>query len=487
MQVKGGRLELLVPHMLRGQLLRPGFVRLSLRLGLTRQMPAWAKLQFTNNGITPRDLQHVLGRVSGLESWVDEWEALGRRHELAGHEALAGGRTAEGGQRLLWASAAYNFAQYVVFMEPARKKLLHEHCVACYAAAGPHLEHPVRPFEVEFRKRAVKGALRVPPGDGPHPVVVIFNGTNGVKEELHAWSDAYLARGIATVTLDGPGLGQTFHRLGTVAEPRPLGVAIMNHIESMPELDSDAVAYMGLSLGGYAAIKMAAHDKRVRCVAAVSPPFSVDVYWNVTLFSMRKELANLYEMSIEEMDRYIPRITLEHTLPDLQMPLMLAGGGHDMITPGEEAQRIFATARGERELVYYPRGAHECFNVLADLQPRMTGWVAQQLSKHRATPPPRPKRAGPDPRDAMFMAAEAVDPDFADDLAGEGPRLEWHEHRASPSLGARFSWPWSAERRLEVMHQTAHGTTPVAVQAVTAASAWRTRGRDSERVESGRR
>ena len=52
MQVKGGRLELLVPHMLRGQLLRPGFVRLSLKLGLTRQMPAWAKLQFTNNGIT---------------------------------------------------------------------------------------------------------------------------------------------------------------------------------------------------------------------------------------------------------------------------------------------------------------------------------------------------------------------------------------------------------------------------------------------------
>ena len=482
MQVKGGRLELLVPHMLRGQLLRPGFVRLSLRLGLTRQMPAWAKLQFTNNGITARDLDHVLGRITGLESWVDEWEALGLRHDLAGHEALEAGNTRAAGQHFLWASASYNFAQYVVFMEPARKLQLHERCVASYSAAGPHLEYPIRPFEVEFRKRPVKGALRLPHGDGPHPVVVIFNGTNGVKEELHAWSEPYLERGIATITLDGPGLGQTFHRLGTVAEPRPLGVAIMNHIESMPELDSDAVAYMGLSLGGYAAIKMASHDKRVRCVAAVSPPFSVDVYWNVTLFSMRKELANLYQMSIGEMDRFIPRITLEHTLPDLTVPLMLAGGGHDMITPGEEAQRIFTTARGERELVYYPRGAHECFNVLADLRPRMTGWVAQQLSKHRAAPPPRPKRAGPDPRDAMFTAGEAVDPDFADDLMGEGHRREWHEHRAAPSLGARFSWPWSAERQVQVMHQTAHGTTAVAVQAVTASSAWRTRTESSRGV-----
>jgi 2,6-dihydroxypseudooxynicotine hydrolase len=457
MQVKGGRLELLVPHMLRGQLLRPGFLRLSLRLGLTRQMPAWAKLQFTNNGITPTDLDAVLGRITSLESWADEWQHLGHSHELAAQDALAEGRNAEAGQRLLWASAAYNFAQYVVFMDPARKKRLHDLCVHAYAAAGPHFQYPARPFEVEFRKRLVKGCLRLPDGAGPHPVVVIFNGTNGVKEELHAWADAYLARGIAAITLDGPGLGETFHRLGTVAEPRPLGVAIMNHIESMPELDSDAVAYMGLSLGGYAAIRMASYDKRVRCVAAVSPPFSVDVYWNVTLFAMRRELASLYSMSVTEMDKYIPRITLEHTLPDLHAPLMLAGGGHDMITPGEEAQRIFANARCERELVYYPRGAHECFNVLADLRPRMTAWVARQLSKHRASPPPRPRRAGPDPRDAMFMAAEAVDVDFADDLAGEGPRMEWHSQRDSASIAARFSWPWSAERRVQVLHQTAPG------------------------------
>ena len=455
MQVKGGRLELLVPHMLRGQLLRPGFVRLSLKLGLTRQMPAWAKLQFTNTGITPEDLDRVLGRITSLESWVDEWERLGQGHEEAGRAAESKGERTQAAAHFMWATAAFNFAQYVVFMDPERKRALHEQCVRAYAAAGPLVRHPVRPFEVQFRKRVVRGGLRVPDGPGPHPVVVLFNGTNGVKEELHLWSDAFLARGLATVTLDGPGLGQTFHRLGTVAEPRPLGVAIVNHIESVPELDSDAVGYMGLSLGGYAAIRMASYDKRVRCVAAVSPPYSVDVYWNVTLYSMRKELASLYDMSIEEMDRFIPRITLEHTLPDLQAPLMLASGGHDMITPSDEAQRIFTVARCERELVHYPRGAHECFNVLADLRPRMTGWVARQLGRHRVTAPPRPRRAGPDPRDAAFIAGEAVDPDFADDLAGEGPRLEWHRENDDRSIGARFSWPWAAEHRVQVVRQFA--------------------------------
>jgi 2,6-dihydroxypseudooxynicotine hydrolase len=455
MQVKGGRLELLVPHMLRSQLLRPGFVRLSLRLGAARQMPAWAKLQFTSHGVSTQDLDRVLGRVQGLESWTDEWESLGRAYEGRGRIELASGSPRAAAQSFLTASAAYNFSQYVVFLDPARKRELHDSCVRAYAAAAPHFEVPAVPFEAPFRNRLIRGYLRVPPGDEPRPVVVIFNGTNAVKEELHWWSDALLARGVASITLDGPGLGETFHRLGHVAEPRPVGVAIMNHIETYPELDPDAVGYMGLSLGGYCAIRMAAHDPRVRAVAAVSPPFSAEVYWNVTLFAMRRELAALYAMPVEEMDKHIPRITLAETLPTLDRPLMVAGGGHDMITPGDEAFRIFETARCERELVFYPRGAHDCFNVLADLRPRMIGWLARQITRHRLREAVRPRRAGVSPRDMAWLAAEAVDPDFADDLRGDTRQVEWHDPVEQPSMGAQFSWPWAIRRRLEVVHKMA--------------------------------
>ncbi len=455
MHVTGGRLENLVPHVLRSQLLRPGFVRLSLRLGAARQMPGWAKLQFLSHGVSSEDLDRVLGRVTSLESWVDEWESLGRLHEQGGREALAIGRSREAAKRFLAASAAYNFAQYVVFLDPKRKTALHRSCVRAYAQAAPHFDVPAVPFEVPFRRRVARGYLRVPEGVGPRPVIVLFNGTNAVKEELHWWSEAILARGFAAITFDGPGLGETFHRLGNVAEPRPLGVAIMNHIEAQPDLNPEAVAYAGLSLGGYCAIRMAAHDPRVRAVAAVSPPFSADVYWNVTLFSMRRELAALYDMKVEEMDRHIPRMTLADTLPTFDRPLMVAGGGHDMITPGDEAFRIFETARCERELVFYPRGAHECFNVLSDLRPRMLGWLTRQLEKHYPDPPARPRRAAAPPRDPAWRAAEAVDPDFAEELRGEARAREWHESNEHPGLGAHFSWPWAGESRLEVVTRVA--------------------------------
>lgn len=425
MSVKGGRLELLVPHLLRGQLLRPGFVRMSLRLGAARQMPNWAKLQFLNGGVEPKDLDRVLGRITSLESWVDEWESLGREQLATARRALEFGRPDEARDGFLAASASFNFAQYVVFLDLDRKRTLHEECVSAYAQAAPLFDPPAIPFDVPYRRRTMRGYLRVPPGDGPHPVVVLFHGTNAVKEELHWWTNALLDHGLATVSFDGPGLGETFHRLSMIAEPRPVGLAVVNELQMHSELDPEAIAFFGLSLGGYLVIRMAAFDSRVRAVAAISAPYSADVYWNVTLAGMRRELAALYGLEEAEMGSEVHRITLAHALPNLRGPLLVAGGGHDLVTPGDEAWRIYEAARCERELIYYPRGGHDCFNVLGDLRPRVSGWLARQLRLHRSRAR-RPFAVAEVNGSGAQLAADAVDPDFADALNGEPTRLRWN-------------------------------------------------------------
>jgi 2,6-dihydroxypseudooxynicotine hydrolase len=332
--------------------------------------------------------------------------------------------------------------------------MLHESCVRAYAQAAPLFEIPARPFDVLYRRKPMRGYLRVPPGSEPAPVVVIFNGTNAVKEELHWWSESFLERGIATLTFDGPGMGQTFHRLSMVAEPRPVGVAILDRIEGHPELDPEAVAFLGMSLGGYMAIRMASHDPRIKAVAAVSPPYSADIYWNLTLAGMRRELAALYGIEENEMTSVIDKITLADVLPKLRCPLIVSGGGHDHITPGSEAWRIFEAAPGERELVFYPKGAHDCFNVLADLKPRMVRWLAHQLERHHV-----PGRLHPAWRlipGGIPQPAEAVDEDFAGALRGEVRRLEWH----APQSGGepvRWRWPWETlgpSQNIEVVHRS---------------------------------
>src|SRR5688572_5785736 len=107
MKVKGGRLEFLVPHLLRSQLLRPGFVRMSLKLGVAQQMPAWAKLQFVHGGVHPGDLERVLGSITSLESWVDEWENLGITREQAAYAAIESDDSADASRHFLAAASAY--------------------------------------------------------------------------------------------------------------------------------------------------------------------------------------------------------------------------------------------------------------------------------------------------------------------------------------------------------------------------------------------
>ncbi len=467
MAVRGGRLEFLAPHLLRSQLLRPGFVRLSLRLGAARQMPRWAKLQFLHSGISAADLDDVLGRVTSLDSWVEEWQKLARRNEEAGRTELAAGRRAEAARRFLTAAAAYNFSQYVMFVDIARKRELHQACVRAYAQAAPLLEPPARSFLIPYRHHLVKGWLRVPPGPGPAPVVTLFHGTNGVKEELHWWTDALLDRGLATLTFDGPGLGETFHRLSMVAEPRPLWDAIFRAIEADPALDPDAVALGGTSLGAYMAIRMAAHDPRVRAVAAVSPPYAISIYWNLTLAGMRRELAALYGATLEEMAPVVARMTLADSLPGLRAPLLIVGGGHDLITPGEEARRIFDEARSERQLIFYPAGAHDCFNMLGDLRPRVAGWLVAQLrplDRRRA-------RAAARGEADDWGAAEAVDPDFAEELVGEGASLVWKAVATPPEPVHWAWWRRAPHERVQIVFRTASGRGPEAETNGAAAQA----------------
>jgi 2,6-dihydroxypseudooxynicotine hydrolase len=365
----------------------------------------------------------------------------------------------------LAASAAYNVAQHVVFMDVNHKRLLHESCVRVYAAAAPLFDPPARPFDVPFRRRVMKGFLRVPHqatwnGRGGVPVVLMFNGTNAVKEELHWWGQALLEQGLAVIAFDGPGLGQTFHRLSMVAEPRPVGTAILDEIEAHPELDISRVGVLGLSLGGYLGIRMAAHDSRIKAVAALSAPYELGVYWNITLAGMRRELAALYEIDEREMGAQIERITLAGTIDKLRCPLLLAAGGHDHLTPGREAWHIFEDARCEREMLFYPRGGHECFNVLTDLRPRMCRWLARNVAGANGAHPPEPEAAPGPPLEApesARIAAEAVDADFADALSGEVTRPVWNRLE-SAGVPVRWRWPWAryGNERIEIVHRIEH-------------------------------
>ena len=52
------------------------------------------------------------------------------------------------------------------------------------------------------------GYLWIPEGVDKPPIVVMAPGANSVKEELHRWAQAFVARGLGTFVFDGTGQGE---------------------------------------------------------------------------------------------------------------------------------------------------------------------------------------------------------------------------------------------------------------------------------------
>jgi hypothetical protein len=110
--------------------------------------------------------------------------------------------------------------------------------------------------------------------------------------------------------------------------------------------------------------------------------------------------------------------------------------------------------------VFYPGGAHDCFNVLADLRPRMVNWLDRQISRHRPSESARREEAVV-ALDGGFAAAEMVDPEFADALIGEAAPRQWHTN-GLPGMPVQWEWPWShaVNHAIEVVHRTAGAAAP---------------------------
>ncbi|MFE9597940.1 alpha/beta hydrolase family protein [Streptomyces hokutonensis] len=206
------------------------------------------------------------------ETWAGHW--------LAGAEDFAAraAKAEENGDREdalenWW--QAYQFAFLGRFPSPLHPaKLAAYHRAVEYFGKVSALEQtPVQHVEVPFAGRAGEGdVLRFfvarPPGEVTRPpVVMMWGGIDVWKEESYARGRPLRERGFATLHLDMPGVGQSPLHAGPDAERQ--WDPVFAWLRDQEDLDADRVAALGLSFGGYWAMKLA-HTHRDRLAAAVN-------------------------------------------------------------------------------------------------------------------------------------------------------------------------------------------------------------------------
>lgn len=129
-----------------------------------------------------------------------------------------------------------------------------------------HLRDGLRRVEVPYEGGALPVLVREGTGRG---AVVFFGGFDSLIEEFYAIWGAVAEAGYTVVAFDGPGQGgaRTLHGLVHTHDwERPVGAVL-------DALGLEAVTLVGLSMGGYWAIRAAGREPRVQAVVAWPPVY----------------------------------------------------------------------------------------------------------------------------------------------------------------------------------------------------------------------
>jgi dienelactone hydrolase len=143
---------------------------------------------------------------------------------------------------------------------------------------------PIAVHDVSFRSQAqrIDGYLLLPPGRGRRPAIVFVHGSGGDRRELLGEAAWLAARNVVTLTITEP---------STSKPPRPLaggGAAILREVrdvevrdivaarraidvlQSLPEVDSRRIGYLGWSAGAKTGAFVAASEPRLKALVLLS-------------------------------------------------------------------------------------------------------------------------------------------------------------------------------------------------------------------------
>jgi 2,6-dihydroxypseudooxynicotine hydrolase len=190
----------------------------------------------------------------------------------------------------------------------------------------------------------------------------------------------FLRRGLATLTIDGPGQGENA-RFPIRPDWSTVITPLLDHLASADlGVDLDRVGLMGISMGGIYGPRAAAKEKRLRALVALAGPYDLSECWS-QLNPLTKGGYVFYTKSRDEAEAFekSKRLSLRGVLKDVSCPLLVIHGGKDRLFPPEQAERIVREAPNAT-LLLYPEGNHVCNNIPYKYRPAMADWMREHLS-----------------------------------------------------------------------------------------------------------
>lgn len=264
----------------RGDIRVKGFADAEMDFQLIRQMGA-----STYKGSSVGECLTIANKMhqADPEQWMKEFERLAEWQQKDGLHRLVKNHVISGREQLFKASNSFRAAEYYSPCATEHHRRLGLHSADCFSIAISNMDLHFENHSIPYKNINLPAYYISPANDGiKRDTIMIVSGFDGtLEEECILRGLAAVERGYNVIHFAGPGQMDVFRKYpDTHFEPDFENVVkrVINYFEFRHEINMQTLALMGISFGGYFAIRAACHEPRIKTLIANSPILDLHAY-----------------------------------------------------------------------------------------------------------------------------------------------------------------------------------------------------------------
>ncbi|MBI4195816.1 MAG: prolyl oligopeptidase family serine peptidase [Betaproteobacteria bacterium] len=339
------------------------------------------------------DFAAIRERVRKYADISPVFEATARRREAKARVAEDAAELVTARNNYFMAAIHYAASQWTFDENSEQNLALNARKRECYSNYARLADRKVEAAWIPFQGKALPGWFHLPPGygGGRIPAVLSIPGMDGFKEAgVAMYGDRWLARGIAVLTIEGPGQYEAAVLGMQVSVPNWIeaGRAMVDWLVARPEIDPERIGVVGQSFGSFFGTIVAAHEPRFQACAVTATclePGCRTIFEEASpTFKQRFMYMSGYRDE-DAFDEFRKTLTWEGHAGNIRMPYLCVAGEADELSPLEHTERMMRTLQCPKRLVVYQDCRHSVGNVPStNLGPTPQVLVADWMSARLA-------------------------------------------------------------------------------------------------------
>jgi dienelactone hydrolase len=335
----------------------------------------------------------------GTEAFFSSWGELADRIRGLAAEADAAGHHISAAEKYARAAAYYITAERMQSRHFAPRKAMYATMLETMGRFYANSDLGAARVEFPYAGTALSAVFIPGRGAGPRPCMIFCNGLDSTKEMVTlALRDRFAKRGISTLVIDQPGVGEALrlHELTAIYDTERWASAAVDYLQTRTDVDPGRIGMMGWSMGGYYAPRALAYEPRFalgavwggnhdwgghqRARLERGGDMPVPHYWDHVMWVWGQP-------DLKHFLALMEKVNLNGHLENIRVPFLVTHGGNDRQIPLKYAVQSYEQAVNspDRELKIFTEREGSIEHCGADnmepIQSFIGDWLAERFQR----------------------------------------------------------------------------------------------------------